>query len=101
MATINILFDSNGNPTPASFAIQPGDTVVFEAGSEDIVLCMDPETIFGSERIAIPAGTSVETTVQPGASGAFSFTSIAGDIEAECGARGTTGGEGGGNVGGQ
>ncbi|MDZ4699045.1 MAG: hypothetical protein SH809_05000 [Rhodothermales bacterium] len=101
MATITIHFDSAGNPTPATITIQIGDTVVFHAGAQPIVLCIDPESIFGAERYALPAGASTSLSVLAGASGDFSFTSLAGDIEAECGARGATGGDGSGKVGGQ
>ncbi len=101
MATHTIQFDSAGNPSPATINPQIGDTVVFQAGAEPIVLCVDPESIFGAERYPIPAGTSISLAVQAGAAGNFTFTSLAGDIEAECGARGATGGDGTGKVGGQ
>jgi hypothetical protein len=101
MATITIQFDNAGNPTPATINPKIGDTVVFQASAQPIVLCVDPTSIFGVERYPIPAGTSISLTVQAGASGNFTFTSLAGDINAECGARGTTGGDGSGKVGGQ
>ncbi len=101
MATHTIQFDNAGNPSPATINPLIGDTVVFQAGTEPIVLCVDPESTFGAERYEIPANTSISLTVLAGASGEFSFTSLVGDLEAECGTRGRTGGEGGGNVGGQ
>ena len=101
MATITVTIDDQGNPTPPDISVDPGDIVSFQNSSEDIVLCVDPDLVFGAERFVIVSNQTLSLVVQPFApAGPFVYVTRVGDLQAECKNGGRGGGEGGGSVGG-
>ncbi len=93
---VTIAADGSFSPDPIS--PDPGQVVSFHADGQDVVLCVDPETVFGGERFEIPNGSAADLTVQPGAVHvAFAYVAVMGDLGAAC--TGARGGEGSGTTG--
>ncbi|WP_456429051.1 hypothetical protein [Rhodocaloribacter sp.] len=93
---VTVAADGSFSPDPIS--PDPGQGVSFRADGQDVVLCVDPASVFGGERFEIPNGGAVDLTVQPGAVHvAFAYVAVMGDLGAEC--RGARGGEGSGTTG--
>ena len=100
--TITVNIDGDGDFDPSTIAPNPGDTVSFVAGGGDVVLCVDPDSLFGAERYAIANGSNLDLTVQPGAIHIdFGYIACLGDLEMTCDAcqQGIRGTEGGGKTG--
>lgn len=101
--TIVVTIDSVGTFSPNSITPNPGDIVSFMAGGGDAVLCVDPDSLFGSERYAIANGSSLDLTVQDEAIHVdFGYIACIGDMEMTCEAcrqQGVRGDEGGGRTG--
>lgn len=99
MPNVTIAIASDGTMNPSNFHINPGETASFEANGNDVVLCVDPEGLFGEERYEIPNGTTLDLVVQATANNiSFELKTRVGDLEASCTKRGT-GGDGGGDTG--
>lgn len=103
MANVTVTIANDGTPSPASIQVDIGDTVSFQAGATDIVLCVAPSLVFGAERFEIPATNTLQVIVQNYAPpGPFEYITKVGDLDAPCRGRGDDeeSGEGGGTVGG-
>jgi len=93
---VTIAADGSFSPDPIS--PDPGQVVTFQADGQDVVLCVDPASVFDGERFEIPNGGAVDLTVQPSAVHvSFAYVAIMGDLASEC--RGARGGEGSGTTG--
>lgn len=99
MATITVRIAAEGTLSPSYIKVGGGDIVCFEAEA-DAVLCVDPGTLFGSERFEIPGGNTVCLVVRPNPPEKFAFLTRMGDLEARCTGGKGTGGTGGGSGGG-
>ncbi|GIV57724.1 MAG: hypothetical protein KatS3mg042_0637 [Rhodothermaceae bacterium] len=96
--TLTVTISSDGTFSPDPISPNPGDTVAFMADGTDVVLCVEPASLFGGERYEIPAGTTLPLEVQPDAIHiSFAYVAILGDLSADC--VGARGGEGGGRTG--
>lgn len=93
-----VTISSDGAFSPNTIAPDPGDVVSFRADGADVVLCVDPSTVFGGERYPIADGSTADLTVQDDAIHVdFAYVALVGDLEAACGS--FRGGEGGGKTG--
>ncbi len=96
MATITVTISADGTPSPPHVSISEGDIVCFQAEA-DTVLCVDPGSVFGSERFEIPAGSTVGLLVQSSPASGFKYITKMGDLEVRCrGDKDKKGGGGGG-----
>lgn len=96
--THTVTISSDGTFSPNTIAPNPGDVVSFRAEGADVVLCVDPSTVFGAERYPIADGSTADLTVQEEAIHIdFAYVACVGDLDAACG--GCRGGEGGGKTG--
>ncbi len=64
----------NGAPTPRHIDLNPGELVSFQVGSEPILLCPYPASVFGADRIEIPANGGVTLGVRLDAPTMSEFT---------------------------
>lgn len=96
MATITVQIAANGTPSPSHINVSGGDSVCFQT-EVDAVLCVDPESLFGSERFEIPGGDTVCLAVLPNPPATFEYLTRMGDLTARCDDGRGTGGTGGGS----
>lgn len=98
LKSVTVTIGEDGSFSPSTIAPNPQDTVRFVAQGQDVVLCVDPASLFGAERYAIASGTALDLTVNPEAVNIdFGYSACLGDLEAACG--GCRGEEGGGRTG--
>lgn len=83
--TLTVTIDSVGAFSPSSISPNPGDTVSFMAGGSDVVLCVDPDSLFGDSRYGIANGSTLDLTVQEEAVHIdFGYIACLGDMEMTC-----------------